>query len=92
MGYSYGGTRIKISVLNSLNYGAITDKGKTSNGLKIGGILGYTSGIISIENCVSAGKIDSNEGTIGSIIGYALFKATIESCFWTNDTNVVDVV
>ena len=77
-------------VQNCLNYGAITHSGTTGS-LNVGGIVGSASyGTISIENCVSSGKITSNKASdyIGSIVGYINSGSStinITHCYWTSD-------
>ena len=74
-------------IQSCFNYGAITHNGTTPSGMNIGGILGSAwYGTINLENCVSGGKIVSNSGIIGSVVGYVNSKATtITHCYWTND-------
>ena len=84
-----------VYIYNSLNYGIITHSGSTSNDLHLGGIAGQSHHTV-IENCMSAGKIEST-GTvseisyIGNIVGYVYYDVSITNCIWTNDVGC-DVV
>ena len=75
-------------VQNCLNYGSISFYGNSSKRvLTIGGITGG-SDRMAIENCASAGKINSRASSmerIGSIMGVVNFNASITHCLWTSD-------
>ena len=92
-GYSYGYSSKRVYIYNSLNYGTITHSGTSSDYLYIGGIAGCAE-YTSIENCVSAGKIEptgaaSNNYT-GSIVGYAYSDTSINYCYFTNELNSLE--
>lgn len=83
--YSYGLSK-KVYVQNCLNYGTITHNGTTTRNLYIGGIIGKSE-MSDIKNCISVGKIISNNYTcVGTIIGYAESNlANVAHSFWTSD-------
>lgn len=86
VGRSYGQSTAKnFYIQNSFNYGIITFAGVSlANATYIGGIAGFGTNN-DIENCLSAGKIDSNTtGHIGSVTGDAS-AIDITHCFWTED-------
>ena len=74
-----------FSIQNSINFGAITNSNTKSTSQYVGGIAGYTY-YITIENCVSAGKIASNYSTnyIGSFIGYDKYSQ-FTHCYWDKE-------
>ena len=79
----------KKVVQNCFNYGTITHTGEATKELYIGGIFGH-SFYVNIENCLSAGRIESlylpNETfCYRSIIGEIGSSGTyITHCYWTN--------
>ena len=81
---------------NCANYGTITHSGTTTNTLNIGGIVGW-SYYISLENCLSAGRITSNntngKGTTGSITGCisGSGNVNITYCYFTSDVGVYKI-
>ena len=72
------------NIRNCANVDTVNYNGYQNSGhLYIGGIVGKSSNSI-IENCVSGGKVISNKGYIGSVVGYTNY-ATITHCYWTSD-------
>ena len=87
VGRSDGWLLNKAFIQNCLNYGTIKCNGTTENKLYIGGILGYSSGITNLDNCVSDGKIIDKQYNcyIGSVVGYEISSTTISHCYWSSD-------
>lgn len=85
-GRTYGQSLAKdLYVQNSFNYGTITFNGTSlADTVYIGGIAGFGCNN-DIENCLSAGRIESNTtGHISSITGDAS-SIDITHCFWTEE-------
>ena len=88
-----GGKSSTKSIQNCANYGTITYGGRTGGTLRLGGVIGYSStGAISVENCLSAGRIVNSTqaekyNLIGSVFGYIQSgtNITITHCLWTSD-------
>ena len=93
-GSSYGGDPgNRVHIQNCLNYGEIVHKGTTISDLYIGGIVGW-SAYNGIENCVSAGRIESAQANIyiGSIIGYIYSYTNITHSFWSSDVGYSNAI
>ena len=96
-GYSFGdesSTKSNAYVQNCANYGTLAFNGTYSSStiyLYMGGILGDSwSGSVTVENCVSAGRITAggtNNNYIGSVVGYVNTDSstTVTHCLWTSD-------
>ena len=75
----------RVYIYNSLNYGKITHSGTSTGVLYLGGIAWYTR-YADIENCVSAGMVDSNDVSyIGGIVGFVFSDVSITHCLWAGD-------
>ena len=75
-----------VYIYNCFNHGTITYNSTTSNGLRLGGIVGVVFYNVVIENCVSSGEISSTKSSyIGSIAGEASEDTTINYCYYTSD-------
>lgn len=79
----------QIVMHNCLNYGTITRSGATTDGMKIGGIIGeHISGAIVLDNLINVGTISIGskasgnlENYIGSIAG-CLSEASLTHSYW----------
>ena len=83
-GYSSGSSSLTF-IQGCLNYGTITNNNTKSSYQNNGGVVGYTYRM-TLDSCVSAGKIISNYSTgyIGGIVGY-LSYSQISHCYWSKD-------
>ena len=83
IGRALGGSLSEKCVLqNSLNFGALTVNCDSVKMLSIGGVVGYIE-YGTIENCVSAGTIESNKDSeyIGMLAGY-LSRSSYPYFYW----------
>ena len=86
VGYSQGPSAAKgVGIFNSFNYGPVALNGTTQSYSYIGGIIGCSK-YSSVENCLDAGKIASNEEKIyvGSFVGCSYSTTKITHSFWVN--------
>lgn len=76
-----------VYILNSLNYGTIHNNGSSKTPC-IGGIVGYSEDSAHFENCLSLGRIVTDQSKssdfIGVITGEAYSGSTIKYCYWDN--------
>lgn len=69
------------TVKNLTIEGTVIENGSTTAGsIGVGGIAGYTSGTVTIENCVSNVKITSGCENTGGIVGYVNSPSVIRNC------------
>lgn len=69
------------TVKNLTVEGTVIENGSTTAGsVGVGGIVGYTTSTVTIENCVSNVKITSGCENTGGIVGYVNSPSVIRNC------------
>lgn len=69
------------TVKNLTVEGTVIENGSTTSGsVGVGGIVGYTTSTVTIENCVSNVKITSGCENTGGIVGYVNSPSVIRNC------------
>ncbi|HML38805.1 MAG TPA: hypothetical protein PKA19_15520, partial [Bacillota bacterium] len=76
----------KPKIKNCYNTGAITPTGSNC-----GGLIGYTSGNVTIENCYSTGTVSTIGTNCGALIGLLTSTSTAKNCYWLGDESTVGI-